>query len=343
MPAVNAPARVLVTGASGFLGIHVVKSLIDRGYHVRGTVRNQKKGDYIKKLFGERFEPAIVPDMEAPDAYDEAVVGMDAVQHVASVVKMTTEHPDVVIKPAIAGTVGILESVKKYGPTVKRIVITSSMSAVGGMTEDDWNQGVVDLVEAQGIKAHPGVKYAASKVLAERAAWDFVKQNTGKISFDVVILLPAWIWGPMIHEGTDAGSINGSNNYLLHTVHPDHAASGDALLGKDGEFIDVRDCASAHVDVLSKEGAANQRFIILADSYTWQDVYDALNEEPGFANIPTGVPSASNDKKWPTPSSNKYLTLVGKSHEEAYRPLRTVVREAMDSALARGWVWTGQF
>lgn len=69
MPSVSAPAKVLVTGASGFLGAHVAKALIDRGYYVRGTVRSSKKGDYLKNLLGsDKFEYVIVEDMEAVSA-----------------------------------------------------------------------------------------------------------------------------------------------------------------------------------------------------------------------------------------------------------------------------------
>ena len=66
MPAISPPAKVLVTGASGYIAIHVVKALIDRGYFVRGTVRSDKKGEYIRNLFGaDKFEWIVVPDMEA--------------------------------------------------------------------------------------------------------------------------------------------------------------------------------------------------------------------------------------------------------------------------------------
>lgn len=88
MPAILPPAKVLVTGANGFLGMHIVKKLIERGYTVRGAVRSASKGDYIASVFGtDRFEYCIVPDMEAPGAYDDAVKGVDAIEHTAAVIK----------------------------------------------------------------------------------------------------------------------------------------------------------------------------------------------------------------------------------------------------------------
>lgn len=63
MPAISAPAKVLVTGASGYIATSCVKALIDKGFSVRGTVRKASKGEYLEKLFGDKFESIIVEDM----------------------------------------------------------------------------------------------------------------------------------------------------------------------------------------------------------------------------------------------------------------------------------------
>lgn len=120
-----------------------------------------------------------------------------------------------VIQPAIQGTVGILESVKAHGQvtfcpqtsvhsqsacsqSVKRVVVTSSFQAVGregGMTEKDWNDKAVETFRKDGINAGPHTVYAASKVLAEKAAWEFMEKNKDSIKFDLVTVLPTWVWG----------------------------------------------------------------------------------------------------------------------------------------------------
>jgi nucleoside-diphosphate-sugar epimerase len=67
MPAINPRSKVLVTGASGFIAAWVVKTLLERGFHVRGTVRSPAKGDYLKKIFNDHadhFEYVIVEDIE---------------------------------------------------------------------------------------------------------------------------------------------------------------------------------------------------------------------------------------------------------------------------------------
>lgn len=329
MPAVSAPAKVLVTGASGFLGAHVVKALLDRGFAVRGTVRSTSKGEYLKKTFGNKFEYAIVPDMEEPNAYDNAVPGVEAVVHTASVVKMTTEHPDVIIKPSVAGQVNILESVKAHGSSVKRVIITSSIAAIGGLTEDQWNQKVVDAVNEKGINAAPHEKYSASKMLAEKAAWDFVEANKGKLSFDVVAINPPWIFGPMLHEG----GANGSTQYLLGNVR---AKKTDAeLIAKGGDYIDVRDVAGIDADLLSAEGAGGQRYIASAGPFAWQQILDILNEQPAFPGVPKGTPGATPQSALPTPSHAKLLTLLGRSEGDLFRSLRETIRDAFASVEAK--------
>jgi nucleoside-diphosphate-sugar epimerase len=69
MPAVTAPAKVLVTGANGFIAAATVKTLIERGFSVIGTVRTAAKGEYMKNQFGSKFEYTVVPDLEKVRIY----------------------------------------------------------------------------------------------------------------------------------------------------------------------------------------------------------------------------------------------------------------------------------
>ena len=73
---------VLVTGASGFIAAHVLHSFLDAGYKVRAAVRSEKSADKVRQThskYGAALSFAIVPDMTAPGAFDEAVKDVDGV------------------------------------------------------------------------------------------------------------------------------------------------------------------------------------------------------------------------------------------------------------------------
>ena len=99
MPIVLAPAKVLVTGASGFIAAWVIKDLLDEGYSVRGTLRSLEKSTHYKAIFRSeveagRLEFTEVPDMSVTGAFDKAVRGVDAVLHVASPVTVDVDDPN---------------------------------------------------------------------------------------------------------------------------------------------------------------------------------------------------------------------------------------------------------
>lgn len=81
MAPIEKGSTVLVTGANGFIASHIVDQLLLAGYKVRGTVRSEAKGEWLVKLFGEKYGPgkldlAVVPDMAVKGAFDEAVKGI---------------------------------------------------------------------------------------------------------------------------------------------------------------------------------------------------------------------------------------------------------------------------
>jgi nucleoside-diphosphate-sugar epimerase len=97
MVAVSPPARVLVTGANGYLAVWVVKKYLEAGYSVRGTVRSLVKTAFLNDQFaqyGDRFELVEVQDITKDGAFDEAVQGVDAIAHTASPFHLKATEPD---------------------------------------------------------------------------------------------------------------------------------------------------------------------------------------------------------------------------------------------------------
>lgn len=132
---------ILITGASGFVGNHTLSNFLTHGYRVRIVARSQTSCDRILKVHAAHkndLETAVVPDITISGAFDDAVKGVDGIIHMASpyVIKVEDNERDLVL-PALNGTKGILESARNYGPSVRRIVITSSFAAVA-----DFSRGL---------------------------------------------------------------------------------------------------------------------------------------------------------------------------------------------------------
>lgn len=247
MPAITS-GKVLVTGANGFLAIFILQKLLAGGYSVRGTVRSESKKPYLQKLFasyGDKLELVVVDDITkvrvllscpmksqfpSPSvlqdgAFDEAVKGVDAIQHTASPFHVKSKTPDDVIVPAVQGTLTILNSAAKHGDTVKRVVITSSFAAVEEFydevrtyTEDDWNEQGPRRVQEEGNDCPPGVMYAASKSLAEKAAWKWAEEHKGQVAFDLVTILPPYIYGPVLQDVQTTDHLNTSMDLIYQKI-----------------------------------------------------------------------------------------------------------------------------
>jgi nucleoside-diphosphate-sugar epimerase len=173
--------------------------------------------------YGDRFELVVVDDITKDGAFDEAVKGVDVIAHTASPFHYKATNPDGVLPlfffsvlwtfslnkpysdliiPAVKGTTSILNSALKYGDTVKRFVLTSSSVAIlessavpRVFNESDWNNAAVEAVKTQGSAAGPFALYMASKTLAEKAAWEFVAEHKSEISWDLVSINPAYVFG----------------------------------------------------------------------------------------------------------------------------------------------------
>ena len=126
-----------MTGGTGHIGYRTLVQLLEAGYKVRAAVRNQPGFDKIANLpstkkYQSELTSVVVPDITIPGAYDEAVKGVKYVVHVASPLMGNTKGDDfeaTIIKPAVQGTLGILESSAKVGG-IERVVITASVGSI---------------------------------------------------------------------------------------------------------------------------------------------------------------------------------------------------------------------
>jgi dihydroflavonol-4-reductase len=238
--------KVLITGASGFIAGHCVAELASHGYAVRGTVRDPARAAHLDGL-----AELVTADLESDEGWAEAVAGCEYVLHVAS--PFPLEDPadsDELIRPAVQGTLRVLRACAASG-TVRRVVLTSSVAAVRPA-----HPGAKPLTEADWADADGDDPYQKSKMLAERAAWDFVHAQGRP---ELVVICPGMVLGPVQHAA--AGTSLEPVRRLLARDIPGVPRLGWAV-------ADVRDVAVAHRLAMEAPAAAGHRYIC-AGPHVW--------------------------------------------------------------------------
>ena len=234
--------RVLVTGGSGFIGGHCIAELIRAGYRVHTTIRSSAREADVRTM---------VADLTSDDGWPEAVADCDYVLHVASPFPPDDpEHEEDVIVPARDGTLRVLRAARDAG--VRRVVLTSSFAAVGyghgtldrEFTEEDWTN-----LDGRGITA-----YVKSKVLAERAAWDFI--STEGRQTELTVINPVATFGPVFSDDLSSSIVP-----ILTLI----LTRGHQMANVSFPVADVRDVADVHRRAMTHPAAAGERFIVCCD------------------------------------------------------------------------------
>ncbi|EMC92843.1 hypothetical protein BAUCODRAFT_37757 [Baudoinia panamericana UAMH 10762] len=292
--------RVLLTGGSGFIAAHVLDILLERGHSVVTTVRSSSKGQKIldnhKSYNKDKLNFVIVEDIAKEGAFDDAVKSdppFEAVVHTASPFHFNvTDVQKELLDPAVIGTTGILKSIKKSAPTVKRVVITSSFASIINpfkgtwpdhtYSEQDWNP-----ITEQQATENPANGYRASKTFAERSAWDFIEQE--KPNFTLATMCPPLVLGPIIHYLQSLDSLNTSNERIRDIIQ----GKAKDEIAPTGTFIwvDVRDLAMCHVLAMEKEDAANKRFFITAGYFSNKEIAEIIAKN--FPEYKDKLPTSS--------------------------------------------------
>ena len=265
----NKDARklVAVTGIGGFLGRHVAARLLQAGYEVRGTLRSLKKAKSIEAAIrsaegaGGGKLSFVVADLLSDEGWDAAFSGVTDVIHAASPFpsRVPKDENDL-IQPAREGTLRVLRAAKNAG--VGRVVLTSSIAAISygsgraPFSEADWT-------DVDGVLATP---YYKSKTLAERAAWEFAREN----GLELVVVNPGMILGPIL--GTETGTSVGVVQSLMKGRYP-------AMPDFSVPVVDVRDAAEAHVLAMTMPEAAGERFIIAGEALSIKDIARVLKRD----------------------------------------------------------------
>lgn len=262
-----AKGLVLVTGASGYIAGFTIRALVADGWTVRGTVRDPGKGAAVRQVLQTPDLGLVGGDLGADAGWAEACAGVDHVLHIASPIPdRAPKHDDELVIPARDGALRVLRAARDAG--VRRVVMTSSTAAVCyGMdgdsrtfTEADWTN-----------PDHPDTyAYVRSKVIAERAARDFMASEGGGMEFCTIN--PGAVLGPVL--GRDFSASLEVVRKLLGGELPGCPRLGFPL-------VDVRDIADIHLRAMTADGMNGERFLAAGPFLWMHEIAEILTNRLG--------------------------------------------------------------
>jgi len=317
---------VCVTGATGLVAGHCIKLLLQKGYRVRGTVRDlQQKEKFVwMNSFpkGENLQFAQVPDITKPEGFPEAFSGCDFVLHVASPV--FAGGSDTAVEVAVKGTLNACEAALAAG--VKRIVVTASMASICGnqrelnpahiWTEKDWNET-------------PGSDYSKSKVMAEKAAWDFVQKHP---QLELATIHPAAVLGPCLNPTNITSTVKLFGMDLINT--------SKEVDGSKFGVVHAEDVAEAHIQAMIVPEAKGQRYCISSVDQ-WSTLRVAKVIKSHYPNIETPTHEKQETVLLDKSSDpSKVIALLGHPLRSAESSIVEMVKSFIDFGLVKDAVTT---
>lgn len=297
---------VFITGSTGHIGFRTLVHALRDGLTVRVSVRSPAKAASLLKRVSLKvpelrldktpvFEPrqtrgpsdrltfTIIPDITLEGAFDAALDGVTQIIHVASPLVTGSQRPpittqtadDYFIKPAVQGTMGLLEAADKCG-TVRRVVITSSIVAlipVAQMEGTEPRPLNTPVRATDRVPFTPGpyhsefAAYANSKMAALHATEKWY--DTARPAFDIVHLHPSFVLGRNDMTTTARDCMKGTNAMVLAMM------MGKSLGALAGATVHVDDVAKCHVNAaINIRNVPGNTSYILNQASTWNDAKD---------------------------------------------------------------------
>ncbi|KAJ0336547.1 hypothetical protein COL922a_007823 [Colletotrichum nupharicola] len=319
---------ILVTGANGYIGAHVIDNLLKLGYHVRGTVRAEKP--WPKELFdkyGEGvFEQVVVPHLEDEEALGHAMTGTAGVVLVASDLSLSNDAQKV-IPFVVKATETALSAAAKHD-SIKRVVLTSSAFAASTpeanetgvvVDENTYNERAIKAAWDPNTPAHrmPFMVYAASKAEGEKAAWKWVEKHKPGYVFNTI--LPNFTTGEIMHP-----QMSGSTMKMAADVLTGNHAPLKAFMPQP--YVDAGDVARLHIVGLLAESVKSKRIFAAARPVNVSDFIDVLRElRPDNKLIPEKDANDGHDLTQVLPLAEAEKLLQTYFGQKGWTPLKESV------------------
>ena len=242
--------KVLVTGASGYIALHCIGELLREGYRVKGSLRDLNRKDEVKKSLDAEFDTSKLQfcklNLLEDEGWEDAASDCDYLLHIASPCFIKEpKNEKQLIEPALEGTLRALKAAQKS--KIKKVVLTSSMGAIAY----GHNKSICDHTDWTDISKDIGA-YIKSKTIAEKAAWDFIDNQSDR-SFVMTTIHPGMVFGPLL-----SNDIEGISASLITKM-----ISGKFPALPDIYFtvVDVRDIAKLHIKSLKNKESDHKRII----------------------------------------------------------------------------------
>ncbi|KAL9444307.1 hypothetical protein AB3S75_017486 [Citrus x aurantiifolia] len=299
-----------VTGANGYIGSWLVKTLLERGYIVHATVRDPGKLQIFSKWTRSDRLRLFQADLQVEGSFDKAVKGCDGVFHVAASMEFDINVKDnietyvqsTVINPAIQSTLNLLKACLK-SESVKRVVLTSSVSTITAKDSSGEWRPVVDESCQTPIhhvwnKKASGWVYVLSKLLSEETAFKFANEN----KIDLVSVITTTVAGPFL-----TSSVPSSIQVLLSPITGDSKFFSilSSVSNRMGSIalVHIEDICNAHIFLMENDRAQGQ-YICCVKSCPISEFIDHLKLEYPSSKMQTfegenqsSVPSVISSEK----------------------------------------------
>tara|TARA_B100001175_G_scaffold305674_1_gene302966 strand:- start:30 stop:1028 length:999 start_codon:yes stop_codon:yes gene_type:complete len=264
--------RVFVSGGSGYIAMYCIKILLNKGYQVITSVREEEKIHLVKDSLSKNnvnhsnLEFCIL-NLLKDEGWDEALKNCDFVIHMASPVIPGDVDYDILVKPAFEGMNRCLNSAIKNG--VKKFVLTSSFAAIYGNSKTEYNDNDwTDLSD----KTH--MPYVISKTKAEKGMWDIIENTKSKI--DACAINPVLVLGPSM-----TGILSMSNRLTIKKLFKLPFIPNLSI-----SIVGVNDVADAHVKAMENANSKGKRFLLSEKTINLNELCKILKKS-GFNKVPS--------------------------------------------------------
>ncbi|KAJ4821707.1 hypothetical protein LUZ62_034273 [Rhynchospora pubera] len=315
---------VCVTGGSGFIGSCLVRLLLQRGYSVHATVQNlndPSETHHLQALQGAKHRLRLFAiDLLDPTSLRAAITGTAGVFHLASpcIVDRVHDPQTQLLDPAVKGTLNVLQAAKDSG--VRRVVLTSSISAI--VPSPDWPPTTIKdencWTDLEYCKNNE-VWYPASKTMAEKAAWEFSKEN----GLDVVAVNPGTVMGPIIPP-----TVNASMLMLVRLLEGCSEEYADFYMGP----VHVEDVALAHI-LLYENPSASGRHLCVQSIAHWSDFASKVAELYPQYKVPQ-FPKDTQPGLVRAKDPAKKLIALGVD----FKSMERIIQDSMESLKSKGFI-----